>query len=218
MRPFQMPDIPPPCFNLRSRREVNTVDQHNSRFHEYWQADTPSLEHSRVGEGVHQDMNPTPSRLYREDMRQSQPYVIPTQDKDELERLLKLNKEISNTLQTIDILQMNDPLSEELRTQKELYKTLIERKNQFDVNMLSRNPYFDKYDVQGDTPNIIRELRSVVTEDIIDRGLAESQKLLRRGMENRWVPANFAETQRLDSLNAYELMMPKINNQNKVYH
>jgi len=215
MRPFEMPDIPPPCFNLRSRREVNTVDQQNSRFHAYWQADSPSLENSKSGVFIHQDMNPTPSRLYREDMRQSQPYVIGDIETGEI---LRVNKEISITLQKINILQMNDPLSEELRTQKELYKTLLERKEQLDLENLSRNPYFDKYSVKDDTPNIIRELRSVVSEDVVDRGLAESQKLLRRGMENRWLPANFAETQRLDSLNAYELMMPKINNQSKVYH
>jgi hypothetical protein len=191
------------------------VDQHNSRFHAYWQADSPSLENSKSGQFVHQDMNPTPSRLYREDMRQSQPYVIGDIETGEI---LRVNKEISITLQKINILQMNDPLSEELRTQKELYKTLLERKEQLDLENLSRNPYFDKYSVKDDTPNIIRELRSVVSEDVVDRGLAESQKLLRRGMENRWLPANFAETQRLDSLNAYELMMPKINNQSKVYH
>lgn len=215
MRPFEMPDIPPPCFNLRSRREVNTVDQQNSRFHAHWQADSSSLENSKSGEFIYQDMNPTPSRLYREDMRQSQPYVIGDIETGEI---LRVNKEISITLQKINILQMNDPLSEELRTQKELYKTLLERKEQLDLENLSRNPYFDKYSIKDDTPNIIRELRSVVSEDVVDRGLAESQKLLRRGMENRWLPANFAETQRLDSLNAYELMMPKINNQSKVYH
>jgi len=209
--PAYMPAIPPPSFTLRSRREVNTGDWTNSRMVEHWQSDSPALDRSK-----YQDMNPTASRLYREDIKQSQPFVPPTVDSDEVKKMLELENLISSTLTRIQELS-NTGESEELEMKKETYKLLLIRKKQANIDTLTRNPYFDKYDVEGDTRNIIRELRSVVTEDIVDRGIAESQKLIRRGMENRWLPTHFAESQGLDSLTAYEIMKPKFNQQEKVY-
>ena len=225
-----MPNLPPPCFSLRSRREVNTTDTANSRLAEHWQTDSPSLQYAQRdvhGTERYRDMNPTPSRLYREDMRQAQPYVTPSQNTAERQREADLDSRAAAALDAIQSLgnalaSTLNPLTQtqiraQLATQQELYANYTEQKKQLSTDAMSRNPYFDKYDVQGDTRNIIRELRAVVSEDIVDRGMAESQKLLRRGMENRWVPVNFAESQGLDALTAYELMKPKFNKQDKVY-
>lgn len=218
--PAYMPEITPPCFTLRSRRETQTTDTNNSRFVEHWQTDSPSLINApRDVRGVdrYQDMNPTPSRLYREDMRQSQPFVIPLQNMLGIEEGMNLDKMIQKTLKEIERLTAAKDTGDDLKNQQELYRLLLQRRRQATVDSLTKNPYFDKYDVDGDTRNIIRELRSVVYEDVVDRGMAESQKLIRRGMENRWMPAHFAESEKLDSLNAYDLMRPKFNKQEKIY-
>lgn len=49
------------------------------------------------------------------------------------------------------------------------------------------NPYFDKYDANFDARNMAREVRSVVYEDKNTGYLMESQKLLHRNFDNRWV-------------------------------
>ena len=234
-----MPQMPPPCFSLRSRREINAPDQQNSRLVEHWQTDSPALINARrdvQGTSRYMDMNPTASRLYREDMRQNQPFIVPTENLEEQAKMTDYDDQMMVALQKIQKLgtylagsltsELRVRVKAELNTQQEIYKTLIERKRMLSIDSLSRNPYFENYDVQGDTRNIIRELRTTVTEDIVDRGMAESQKLLRRGMENRWLPAHFAEqvdlnplanSEGLDSVTAYELMKPRINTMEKVY-
>lgn len=234
MQPFPisyMPTVPPPCFSLRSRREVNAADSQNSRLVEHWQTDSPSLINARRdirGTSRYQDMNPTPSRLYREDMRQSQPYVVEAENPARIQDHADIDAAMSRSFQEINTLTQaltsarsqseRDRLTSEISNRQDLYTALLQRKQQADIDNLTSNPYFEKYDVQGDTRNIIRELQSVVTEDIVDRGLEQSQKLIRRGMESRWLPAHFAESQGLDTLSAYDLMRPKFNKQEKTYH
>ena len=209
-----MPQIPPPCFSLRSRREVAAPDQQNARMVEHWQTDSPALTSGpRVtGSSRYMDMNPTPSRLYREDMRQSQPFLVPSENSEEQALMKELDRQIAAALAKIQ-----DSSSPDLATYQDLYKVLLQRKQQLGADSLSRNPYFDKYDVRGDPRNLVRELRAAVSEDVADRGLVESQKLFRRGMENRWLPAHFAESEGLDSLTAFELMRPRMNQQDKIY-
>ena len=218
MQPFPiayMPEIPPPCFSLRSRREVNAVDTNNSRLVEHWQTDSPALTNSMRdvrGSSRYQDMNPTPSRLYREDMQQAQPFVVASQNPKLLQELAKIDKAMANALKRMELTKDEELIQQE----KELYNVLVQNRRQLTVDNLGNNPYFEKYDVQGDTRNIIRELQSVVKEDVVDRGTEESRRLLRRGMENRWLKE---EDQKdvLDSITAFELMRPKFNKQEKTY-
>ena len=218
MQPFPiayMPEIPPPCFSLRSRREVNAVDTNNSRLVEHWQTDSPALTNSMRdvrGSSRYQDMNPTPSRLYREDMQQAQPFVVASQNPKLLQELAKIDKAMANALKRMELTKDEELIKQE----KELYNVLVQNRRQLTVDNLGNNPYFEKYDVQGDTRNIIRELQSVVKEDVVDRGTEESRRLLRRGMENRWLKE---EDQKdvLDSITAFELIRPKFNKQEKTY-
>lgn len=79
------------------------------------------------------------------------------------------------------------------------------------------NPYFDQHAPEFDPRNVARELRGAVKETKSDRGVVESQRILRRGFSSRHVPEGFAETRQLDTLNAFELMRPKIDDATHTY-
>ncbi len=225
-----MPTITPPCFTLRSRRETNTIETANARHVERWQTDAPAIQPLRrdiSGLIFYMDMNPTASRLYREDLRQSQPFVVPSADSEQVRKTISLNDDANRSLSTIQgytnmLAKTSDPVAQStlrgnIALQQELYKLLLTRMKQIQIDTLSDNPYFEKYDVASDSRNIVRELRASVTEDVVDRGVRESQLLLRREMENRWLPANYAEVQGIDQLSAYELMRPRTNNMGRNY-
>lgn len=106
------------------------------------------------------------------------------------------------------------PLSS--RTDKRDYRQSVP----FDVNgpSLAMNPYFDRYDPTRDPRNAIRELRGVVYEEKeSDRGLRESGCLLSRAAMNRWMPEGASEDDFRASLQAYEVMRPKMDNIGEQY-
>lgn len=201
---------------LRSRREASVFDTTNSRLVEHWQTDGPAMQNSqRNVSGVNwwMDMNPTPSRQYRESVLQSQQFVPPAAGSPEVKKTLELNQKISDALVQVQ----NAKTKEQLASARSKYQTLLEEQSQLQVDTLAENPYFKKYDVAGDSRNIIRELRGAVTEDVTDRGVRESQKLLAREMQSRWLPARYAEDSGLDQLTTLELMRPRMNNMDKNY-
>lgn len=227
MQPFPIPFEPTnltPCFTLRSRREANTFDSVNSRLVEHWQTDAPAVQFSRrdvSGVAWWMDMNPTASRLYREDIRQNQPFVVPAANTPEVRKTVELGDKISQTLLAIQNLQKK-PITPTIQTQlkqlQDLYSLYLQEQKQIQIDNLSQNPYFDKYDPAGDSRNVIRELRGVVSEDVVDRGFRQSQKLLTRELDShRWVPQGQAQSQGLDQLTAFELMRPKVDNININY-
>ena len=76
---------------------------------------------------------------------------------------------------------------------------------------LAMNPYFDRYDPTRDPRNMIREVRNAVYEDKeADRGLEESKRLSARGYMSRWMPEGSSEEDLRASLQAYEVMRPKV--------
>jgi hypothetical protein len=82
---------------------------------------------------------------------------------------------------------------------------------------LEGNHFFDQHAASYDPKNVARELNSAVKEDKMDRGLIESQRILSRGFSSRYVPQGYAEQNQFDSLQAFEMLRPKINEINKVY-
>ena len=235
MLPTRLPYEPTnltPCFILRSRREVNTMDSANSRMVNHWQTDDPQIQISRrdiSGAIFYMDMNPTASRLYREDLRQSQPYVIPSGESEQVRKTVDLNDKINKTLSTIQGLDNNYQASVKAGNgsstikgmrdeQNDKYQLLLAEQRYIQTNAMSDNPYFNKYDVASDSRNIVRELRAAVSEDVVDRGVRESQRLLQREMDSRWTPQGYAAEKGIDSLAAFELMRPKMNNMVKRYH
>jgi hypothetical protein len=69
-----------------------------------------------------------------------------------------------------------------------------------------QNPYFDKYDTTFDARNMTRELRATVYEDKHTGHLNESEKLLQRNFENRWVDPTVVKQQ----AEAAEQLRPKM--------
>jgi hypothetical protein len=221
-----------PCFVLRSRREANTMDSANSRMVNHWQTDDPQIQISRrdvSGAIFYMDMNATPSRLYREDLRQSQPFVIPSGESQQVRKSVMINDKINQSLSTIqgldNRLQASQNANVEASTirglrdqQNDKYQLLLAEQRYIQTDSLSDNPYFNKYDVASDSRNIVRELRAAVSEDVVDRGIRESKLLLQREMESRWTPQGFAAEKGIDSLSAFELMRPKMNNMVKRYN
>ena len=219
MEPFRDNSYPTnlmPSFILRSRREQSTSDATNSRFVNFWQNDAP--QRTTIG-ATAMDMNPTPSRLYRENLDRTQPYIPPSQTLDSIQALSQLNTDIADTLNRIQRLQVISPQTPEvilqLKEQSILYNSLVIRKKNLATDTLASNPYFDKYDIAGDSRNVIREMRGVVSEGIVDRGTAESQKLLQRSLESRWTSESKVDQ---SALSAFELLRPRFNQMDKVYN
>ena len=79
------------------------------------------------------------------------------------------------------------------------------------------NVFFDQHAPEFDPRNVARELRAAVKEDKSDRGILESQRILSRGFSSRYVPEGFAEQNQYNSLQAFELLRPKIDDLTKDY-
>lgn len=76
---------------------------------------------------------------------------------------------------------------------------------------LALNPFFDRYDPTRDPRNMIREVRNAVYEEKeADRGLQESERLVARGYMSRWIPEGADEDSLRASLQAYDVMRPKV--------
>lgn len=69
----------------------------------------------------------------------------------------------------------------------------------------AQNPYFDKYDTASDSRNTVRELRTSVYEDKNTGFLKESEKLLQRNFDHRWMDPTVVQQQ----AKAAEQLRPK---------
>jgi hypothetical protein len=79
------------------------------------------------------------------------------------------------------------------------------------------NVFFDQYAPEYDPRNVVRELRGSVKDDKSIRGAMESQRILSRGFSSRYVPEGYAEQNQLNSLEAFEMLRPKIDDLSKQY-
>ena len=218
MQPFPIPYEPTnltPCFTLRARREDHPVEVTNARFAEHWQTDAPLYDKTKK----HVDTNPIASRLYREDLRTTQPYVIqPTTVASasaaaEITQVLREIQTLETQMKTMASIPQGFQVA--IQQKRELYASLLESQRFTAVDAMAQNPYFNSYDVAGDSRNVVRELRGAVTEDVVDRGIRESKKLLERNFDNRWLPT---QDKGYDSLEAYDLMRPKFTDMSKRYN
>lgn len=199
-----------PSFVLRSRRETNAEEVINRRFVNYWENDGKAIQSTNMPYQAN-DMNPTSSRLYREDLNRAQPFVTPSESVKQAKDAAQLGYDTRETLKKIQSLKTQEQtpyVITQLKEQSILYNALAIRAKNLGTDALASNPYFDKYDIATDSRNVIRELRGAVSEGVEDRGIVESQKLLSREMESRWVER---ET-------AFELLRPKFNDMANTYH
>lgn len=82
------------------------------------------------------------------------------------------------------------------------------------------NPYFEGYAPQWDPRNAVREVRSVIYEDRFDKGVRESQTLLTRTFQDRWVDPTAVEQKNLNTLNslvAYEELKPRMDDISRTF-
>jgi hypothetical protein len=77
-----------------------------------------------------------------------------------------------------------------------------------------QNPYFNKYDTAFDARNMTRELRASVYEDKNTGFLAESQRLLQRNFDNRWLNPTVIQQQ----AEVAEELRPKMDDIRMFYH
>jgi hypothetical protein len=89
------------------------------------------------------------------------------------------------------------------------------------------NPYFDKYDTTFDARNMARELRASVYEDKNTGYLKESEKLLQRNFDNRWLNPQVAQQQaqaaeqlrpKMDDIRLFYTNRSSSNNSNTINH
>jgi shikimate kinase len=78
-----------------------------------------------------------------------------------------------------------------------------------------QNPYLQRMDAQNDPRQIVRELRSAVTEDNREKYLDLSQKIANRNFSS--VLLQVAEEEKITNLTAYELLKPKIDDFSQQY-
>ena len=80
---------------------------------------------------------------------------------------------------------------------------------------ISSNPFLQRLDAQQDSRNIVREMRSAVTENNLDREVETAKFLTERQFSYRFLP-EFEQTQ-VASIKAYELLRPKSDDYQKAY-
>jgi hypothetical protein len=208
-------------FSIRSRKEPNAKETINIRHVEQWQTDPPYSDRA----SVYDDTAGIASRLHRESLDRNPPFQLPGQGGSDLSskihreslQLLAKIQALDSQLRIVQDAQEISRVSMELQQAKKGYEVLLKAEKQASIESIGSNPYFDKYDVSSDSRNIIRELRGVVHEDVEDRGINESKKLLGRTFETRWLPQDTIEAKGMNSLEAYELMRPSLNKMSVIY-
>ena len=172
--------IPPKEFQLRSRIENSTRDSANARHVEQWETDTPSL------------TNNVPQLVKSIQSIQSLPEPI-----DVVKGYSPSSYKISN-IPYYDMMPMNTRT--DARDYKQAQPYIAGGPD------LQHNPYFDRYDPISDPRNAVRELRSAVYEDKgTARGIDESQHMLRRQFENRWMKEELIDEDEMTTYLRYEI-------------
>jgi hypothetical protein len=214
------PDPFRPSISIRSRREQNARDTTNARHVEQWLTDGPVFK----GHDISLDTQGLSSRLKRESLDRHPQY----QGTSEIVSNSDLMRQVTESVASIQRLESRirslpagpsmDTAVRELKSMYVLHDTLVQAQKSELANTMGQNPYFDKYDIASDSRNVARELRSVVYEDVADRGVDESKKLLGRAFENRWIPGGYAKETGLNRVEAFELLRPTITTMSTTYN
>jgi len=100
------------------------------------------------------------------------------------------------------------PLYDQMPNDSRMNDRSYRSQPRFDVNSHrgGQNSYFDKYDTSFDSRNMTRELRASVYEDKNTGFLQESEHLLKRNFDNRWLNPEVA----VEQAKAAEQLRPKM--------
>lgn len=222
MQPFPVeyePDLFKPCLSIRSRREQNSRETVNARHVEQWLSDGPTFRG-----GMSLDTHGLSSRLYREDLDRNAQFSGNAEIRNGSDTTARVTKALANIqlleahIRTLTAGPNMDAAVKDLKEQYGLYKALVEAQKTELIDSFGKNPYFDKFSPANDSRNVARELRSVVYEDLGDRGVAESKKLLERSFESRWSTQKVQAQAGPNPVEAFELLRPSINQMNKTYN
>ncbi len=82
---------------------------------------------------------------------------------------------------------------------------------------LAGNVYFDKFDVESDPRNVVRELQGAVYESKEDRGVEESRRILERSFDSRWIEKQEIQKAIKDRLDAGNNLLPALNDMKVMY-
>lgn len=176
--------ISPACGGLRIRREGHARDNINSRAWDFFHATPPT----QVASATLAAAARTTGRAVYMDMN-----PINTRTSD-----VKFRQQPE---------YMPDPLRAPPRS-GDLGVPGVAARESLPSNKFSDNYYTQRLDVGGfDARNVIRELRSAVTEDNRERQVDADRALATRQFYDRWLPARAATD--AASLQAYELLKPK---------
>ena len=179
--------IPPKQFQLRTRIENSSRDVVNARKVEQWETDTPDLTHNIPQ--LTKSVNSIPDSI------------------DIIKGYAPPNFKIANVAY-YDMMPINTRTDPRDFRQSQPYIA--------GGPDLQYNPYFDRYDPISDPRNAVRELRSVVYEDKgTARGVDESQHILRRQFENRWVKEEIIDDDEMLTYLRYEIATAGTSNQKK---
>lgn len=220
MQPFPVayePDLFKPCLSIRSRREQNTRETVNARHVEQWLSDGPTF---RGGQSL--DTLGLSSRLHRESLDRHPQFAGMSELESSSDLTAKLTfslakiQKMESTIRELPAGPEMDSAVKALKEEYALFRAVVDAQKVDLIDSFTRNPYFDKFDVTNNSRNMARELRSVVYEDVGDRGIEESKKLLGRAFENRWIPQR--KEIGVNPVEAFELLRPSITQMNKTYN
>lgn len=220
MQPFPVayePDLFKPCLSIRSRREQNTRETVNARHVEQWLSDGPTF---RGAQSL--DTLSLSSRLNRESLDRHPQFVGNSELESTSDLTAKLTfsrakiQKMESTIRELPAGPEMDAAVKALKEEYALFRAVVDAQKVDLIDSFTRNPYFDKFDVTNNSRNMARELRSVVYEDIGDRGIEESKKLLGRAFESRWIPQG--KEIGVNPVEAFELLRPSITQMNKTYN
>ena len=219
--------VPPKEFLLRSRIEGNTKDWVNRKQFEHWQTDVPDFTYNfpkmTYAKGrMYETINDRPigysSMSDEEDKKMSQELYgtsnisyrdarsdrAPSYAREKIEQSVDIATGYKQPNYKLTNIPYDDMAPINTRTDARDYKQ--SQPYVAGGPDLALNPYFDRYDPVSDSRNAVRELRSAVYEDKgTSRGLFESQGMLRRQYENRWVNEELIDEDLMDTYLRYEI-------------
>ena len=219
--------LPPKEFLLRSRIEGNTKDWINKKEFEHWQTDVPDFTYNYpkmvYAKGrMYENINDRPigySRMSDEEDRKMSQEVYgnsnisyrdarsdraPSYAREKVEQSVDIATGYKQPNYKLTNIPYDDMAPINTRTDARDYKQA--QPYVAGGPDLEYNPYFDRYDPVSDSKNAVRELRSAVYEDkATSRGVFESQSMLRRQFENRWVAEDLIDEDLMDTYLRYEI-------------
>jgi hypothetical protein len=120
-------------------------------------------------------------------------------------------RSVGNYKQSIEFFPTPDPIQTSLGFQPQTSNIKLPER-------LESNPYLQRLDAANEPRQIVRELRSAVTEDNREKYIDFSQRLADRSFSHHWIQPQEAQTQQMTNLQAYELLKPKIDDFSTDWH